>query len=428
LAVEEWNMYGSSRLGVLSKEELIASRIGVWNGSTFVPGNPATYTINTLPVTDVFDEQVGYKTYELSNHLGNVLATITDRKVPDIDMPNSIYNYYNPQITTITDYYPFGMQIEERSWVASGSKYRFGFNGMEKDNTIKGTGNSLDFGARIYDSRLGRWLSLDPLAAMYPDLSPYHYAGNSPILFVDKEGEILVIYGEEAEFNKFKAALETEYAGLITVQRDANNVVTFVATKKARELATGSSRSVNDVIAEQTTIESYKSISKVMNHEEMTKIQLLEGDVQLMAHGVLSRQELSMETFNKLGKASSKLLIGGIVHEIEEGFQYQVMQGAPVFKDSEEKFKKAYLPAHKKALIEQAKAMGVDKVENDLDIFEKNSGTLIITTYKTVEEGKKKYQIKTDYIFDVVNGAIDLTPKEGKPDGYEKYVDKTEIK
>lgn len=34
---------------------------------------------------------------------------------------------------------------------------------MEKDNEVKGSGNSLDFGARIYDSRLGKWLSTDPL-------------------------------------------------------------------------------------------------------------------------------------------------------------------------------------------------------------------------------------------------------------------------
>lgn len=54
-------------------------------------------------------------------------------------------------------------------------RYRFGFNGKENDNEVKGTGNQLDFGARIYDPRLGRWLSLDPLQAKYPGFSPYNY-------------------------------------------------------------------------------------------------------------------------------------------------------------------------------------------------------------------------------------------------------------
>ena len=46
--------------------------------------------------------------------------------------------------------------------------YKYGFNGKEKDDEINGFGNSVDFGDRIYDSRIARWLSLDPLKAPYP--------------------------------------------------------------------------------------------------------------------------------------------------------------------------------------------------------------------------------------------------------------------
>jgi RHS repeat-associated protein len=72
--------------------------------------------------------------------------------------------------------------------------YRFGFNGQEQDNEVKGNGNSLDFGARIYDSRLGRWMSLDPLQKKYPALSPYNFVANSPLLYVDPDGRIIEIY------------------------------------------------------------------------------------------------------------------------------------------------------------------------------------------------------------------------------------------
>jgi len=51
--------------------------------------------------------------------------------------------------------------------------YDFGFNGQEMDDEIQGDGNSYDFGARTYDSRLGRWLSVDPQANSYPSYSPY---------------------------------------------------------------------------------------------------------------------------------------------------------------------------------------------------------------------------------------------------------------
>lgn len=73
------------------------------------------------------------------------------------------------------------------------NEYRFGFNGMEKDDEAKGAGNSYDFGARIYDSRLGRFYSLDPLMNMQPFISPYSFAWNQPIWAIDANGELRII-------------------------------------------------------------------------------------------------------------------------------------------------------------------------------------------------------------------------------------------
>lgn len=70
----------------------------------------------------------------------------------------------------------------------SSTPYRRGFNGMEKDDEIKGGGNSYDFGARIYDPRLGRFLSRDPLTSRYPFFSPYLYSANNPIRLIDVGG------------------------------------------------------------------------------------------------------------------------------------------------------------------------------------------------------------------------------------------------
>ena len=71
--------------------------------------------------------------------------------------------------------------------------YRYGFNSMEKDNEINVNGGSYDFGARIYDSRLGRWLSLDPLMSEYPKLSPYNLVDNSPLDSIDGDGRDIII-------------------------------------------------------------------------------------------------------------------------------------------------------------------------------------------------------------------------------------------
>ena len=80
--------------------------------------------------------------------------------------------------------------------------HRFGFNGKENDNEIKGTGNSLDFGARVYDSRLGRWLSVDPLSIKYPFVSPYNFALNTPIQAIDPDGRLVILVnGEVGQMN-----------------------------------------------------------------------------------------------------------------------------------------------------------------------------------------------------------------------------------
>ncbi len=66
--------------------------------------------------------------------------------------------------------------------------YRYGFNNKEVDNEIKGEGAQYDYGFRIYDPRVGRFLSTDPLFKGYPWYTPYQFAGNKPIAFIDLDG------------------------------------------------------------------------------------------------------------------------------------------------------------------------------------------------------------------------------------------------
>ena len=70
----------------------------------------------------------------------------------------------------------------------NGPNYRFGFNGKENDNDVKGFGNQQDYGMRIHDTRLGRFLSVDPIGANYPELNPYQFASNSPLAGIDLNG------------------------------------------------------------------------------------------------------------------------------------------------------------------------------------------------------------------------------------------------
>ena len=71
---------------------------------------------------------------------------------------------------------------------ASASEYRYGFNGKEKDDEVSGNGNQYDYGFRIYNPRIAKFLSIDPLFKSYPWYTPYQFAGNNPILNIDLDG------------------------------------------------------------------------------------------------------------------------------------------------------------------------------------------------------------------------------------------------
>ncbi len=167
LRMTEQHIYGSSRLGIL-------------NTSVNMVATPVTQA--------VINNYRGFRNYELSNHLGNVLVTISDKKF-GIPLPgsSSLIDHFTADVVNANDYYPFGMQMPGRSFAAANG-YRYGFNGKEQDPEVKGSGNQYDYGFRIYDPRAGRFLSVDPLSKNYPWYTPYQFSGNKPIWAKDVDG------------------------------------------------------------------------------------------------------------------------------------------------------------------------------------------------------------------------------------------------
>jgi RHS repeat-associated protein len=173
-------IYGSSRLGV----DKINRHPDVW---------PESFDVPLLGDVQVYAYERGKRLYELSNHLGNVLATISDKK-----FYNANEDIYEADVVNAQDYYSFGMLMPTRTW-DNGSKYRYGFNGKENDNEVKidANGNEIqggqqDYGMRIYDPRIGRFLSVDPKGSAYPMFTPYSFAANKPIMGIDYKGNVFV--------------------------------------------------------------------------------------------------------------------------------------------------------------------------------------------------------------------------------------------
>jgi hypothetical protein len=167
LTQTEAHLYGSSRLGIFNYNV---------NCTSLVP-----------PSLNVYVR--GAKFFELSNHLGNVLATVSDKKIQH-STDGTTVDYYNADVVTANDYYPGGMQLPGRKYSIVNMNYRFGFNGQEKSTEINGSENLYTAEFWEYDSRIGRRWNLDPKPNV--GISSYSGFANNPIFYSDPLGDTTV--------------------------------------------------------------------------------------------------------------------------------------------------------------------------------------------------------------------------------------------
>ena len=122
--------------------------------------------------------------------------------------------------------FPFGMLMPNRH--ENSDQYRYSFQGQEKDDEIKGQGNSINFTFRMYDSRVGRFFAVDPLVRKFPMLTPYQFAGNRVMDFVELEG----LEGADYRFREYMKskggirAESEEYAEEVAAE-GAKNVIRY---------------------------------------------------------------------------------------------------------------------------------------------------------------------------------------------------------
>jgi RHS repeat-associated protein len=154
--------------------------------TTSINNSAFTFYVDNIAVKEIDKQRsLGDKAYEFSNHLGNVLTVVSDRKVAvETSLGSGVLDYYTSDILSSSDYYSFGSTMPNRNYQPSVNKYRYGFNGKENDLE---TGNQ-DFGERIYSPSIGKFLSIDPMADDNPSYSSYSYAICSPISLIDHQG------------------------------------------------------------------------------------------------------------------------------------------------------------------------------------------------------------------------------------------------
>ncbi len=104
------------------------------------------------------------------------------------------------------------------------------------DNEAASTGNQYDYGFRIYNLRLGKFLSVDPLTKSYPMLTPYQFASNTPIWEVDLDGKKAVIYVWDREWqSKILGAHSAMLGGKATAADLQRTIITILQITKSTQ-------------------------------------------------------------------------------------------------------------------------------------------------------------------------------------------------
>jgi hypothetical protein len=237
ITMKEQHLYGSARLGMLAAETVVSKKsfsagiaattgqfinyqsLADQSGNTL---DPLVTTINAqgnTATTERFARTLGRRMYELSNHLGNVLAVISDRKVgvdnfsyigsvngnytlstaspntyqstPGVGThtrtlgPDGRADLYTAEIISSREYSAYGAELPGYSYTTFG-EYRYQFQNQEVDEEF--WGGAVSYKYRIEDARLGRFFSVDPLAPKYAYNSPYAFSENRVIDGVELEG------------------------------------------------------------------------------------------------------------------------------------------------------------------------------------------------------------------------------------------------
>ena len=110
------------------------------------------------------------------------------------------------EVLSATDYYPFGMIAK----AYNSQNYRYGYNGKERDaEGTGGGGSTYDYGFRIYNPNIAKFLSVDPLHQSYPWNSTYAFAENDVIRSIDLDGlEKLALSGSVPPEQYYKKSRE----------------------------------------------------------------------------------------------------------------------------------------------------------------------------------------------------------------------------
>ena len=152
--------------------------------------------------------------YSLTDHLGNVRAEFV------------AHDSGQPELVQQTDYYPFGYTLRRNDFGSQHPNRRlFGSKELQDEILAGNTLDWYDFEARMYDPLIGRFMTTDPMAEKYYNLTPYEYCVNNPLRFIDPSGKTIVIGGDENASNEAFKQLQSSTSLILSKNKEGEVII-----------------------------------------------------------------------------------------------------------------------------------------------------------------------------------------------------------
>jgi RHS repeat-associated protein len=268
--------------------------------------------------------------YQYRDHLGNARVSYAKNSEGAVE------------ITDTNNYYAFGLNHIGGSKGNLGGYQNYKYNGKE----IQESG-MYDYGARMYMPDLGRWGVIDPLAEKYRRWSPFNYAMNNPLRYIDPDGRgtnDVIIKGPLAQeaFEQLKNSVK----GQLDLAMDENGKVTATAVKGAK-LTKASKTFLNATEDKNNTV-----LLKTFEGYRFNEILIVGGGFRgSITNGV---RTVGTNAINPLVNGNMDSVLGiegnaGTLHEVLEGYMGILYHPGSPAATSEENNKQGYYDSHKRA-------------------------------------------------------------------------------